>query len=390
LKNASIFAIFAYFLFEHHSQNHAERNRNAMKKLTEVIHSETLAHGGVLPFSRFMELALYCPKLGYYETKKDSLGRRGDFYTSVSVGNLFGELLAFQFAEWLEELKSQSPRLKIVEAGAHNGQLARDILTWLHASRPALYGKLEYCIIEPSEHRQKWQQEALKDFGGKVHWLSSFGSTRFDGIIFSNELLDAFPIQRFGWDAGQKKWFEWGVVASGEQFAWTKIDKPQDGLPALILNLPSALLGVLPDGYTVETSPAAESWWHAAANSLNRGKLMTVDYGLSNDELFLPSRKNGTLRAYFQHRFAGDLLANPGQQDLTAHVNFSAIQRAGEEAGLKTVLFAPQSNFLTQIMGKTLDDKHFGEWTFGRGRQFQTLTHPEHLGRAFRVLVQSR
>jgi SAM-dependent MidA family methyltransferase len=337
-----------------------------------------------------MELALYCPKLGYYETKKDSVGRRGDFYTSVSVGNLFGELLAFQFAEWLGELKSQSPKLKIVEAGAHHGQLARDILTWLHASRPALYGKLEYCIVEPSEHRQKWQRETLKSFDGKVHWLSELGPNRFDGIVFSNELLDAFPVERYGWDASQKRWFEWGVSAEGERFAWAKIEKAPDKLPALIINLPAALLNLFPDNYTVETNPAAESWWRAAAQSLSHGKLMTVDYGLTDDELFLPSRKNGTLRAYFQHRFADDLLAQPGQQDLTAHVNFSAIQRAGEEAGLKTVFFAAQANFLTQIMGRTLDDKHFGEWSFGRARQFQTLTHPEHLGRAFHVLIQSR
>jgi SAM-dependent MidA family methyltransferase len=106
--------------------------------------------------------------------------------------------------------------------------------------------------------------------------------------------------------------------------------------------------------------------------------------------MFLPSRKNGTLRAFFQHRFADDVLANPGQQDLTAHVNFSAIQRAGEEAGLKTEAFSTQAKFLTQIMERTLRDKSFGEWTPARGRQFQTLTHPEHLGRSFQVLVQSR
>lgn len=361
-----------------------------MKTLAQVIHSETTACGGVLPFSRFMELALYCPKLGYYETKTDSIGRRGDFYTSASVGDLFGELLAFQFAEWLEELKSKSSRLKIVEAAAHNGQLATDILTWLQSCRPALFEELDYGIIEPSAPRQQWQREALKNFSGKVRWFSGFDSERFDGIIFSNELLDAFPVHRLGWDAGQKKWFEWGVTDNTGQFAWAKIPEPGLKLPLFILNLPASLLEVLPDGFTIEINPAAEAWWRAAAKSLNRGKLMTLDYGLTDDELFLPSRKNGTLRAFFQHHFADDLLANPGEQDLTAHVNFSAIQRAGEEAGLKTGFFSSQTKFLTQIMEKTLKDRAFGEWTPARGRQFQTLTHPEHLGRAFQVLVQSR
>jgi SAM-dependent MidA family methyltransferase len=361
-----------------------------MKTLVQLIHSETIARGGVLPFSRFMELALYCPKLGYYETKKDSVGRHGDFYTSASVGDLFGQLLAFQFAEWLEQLKSKSLGLKIVEVGAHNGQLAMDILAWLQSNRPALFEQLEYCVIEPSATRQEWQRETLKGFNGKVRWLSGFESESFNGIIFSNELLDAFPVHRLGWDAGQKKWFEWGVTSNAGQFVWLKIQKPGLELPPLILNLPASLLEVLPDGFTIEISPVAEEWWRAAAHSLNRGKLMTVDYGLVDDELFLPPRKNGTLRAFFQHHFADDLLARPGEQDLTAHVNFSAIQRAGEDAGLKTDFFSSQAKFLTQIIGKTLKDKTFGEWTPARGRQFQTLTHPEHLGRAFQVLVQSR
>jgi SAM-dependent MidA family methyltransferase len=361
-----------------------------MKTLVQLIHSETIAHGGVLPFSRFMELALYCPKLGYYETKKDSVGRRGDFYTSASVGDLFGQLLAFQFAEWLEQLKSKSPGLKIVEVGAHNGQLAMDILAWLQSNRPALFEQLEYCMIEPSATRQGWQRETLKRFNGKVRWLSGFNSERFNGVIFSNELLDAFPVHRLGWDAGQKRWFEWGVTSNAGQFNWTKIPEPDLKLPSLILDLPASLLEVLPDGFTIEISPAAEEWWRTAARSLNHGKLMTVDYGLVDEELFLPSRKNGTLRAFFQHHFADDVLANPGEQDLTAHINFSAIQRAGEEAGLKTGFFSSQAKFLTQIMEKTLKDKTFGEWTAARGRQFQTLTHPEHLGRAFQVLVQSR
>jgi SAM-dependent MidA family methyltransferase len=361
-----------------------------MKPLLQVIHSETIACGGVLPFSHFMELALYCPKLGYYETKKDSIGRRGDFYTSASVGDLFGQLLAFQFAEWLEELKSKSSHLKIVEAGAHNAQLAKGILAWLQSSRPALFEELEYSIIEPSATRQEWQRETLKNFDKKVCWLSCLDSERFDGIIFSNELLDAFPVHRLGWDVGQKKWFEWGVTDNVGQFTWAKIPEPTLKLPPFVLNLPASLLEVLPDGFTIEISPAAESWWHVAARSLNLGKLMGVDYGLTDEELFLPSRKNGTLRAFFRHHFADDLLANPGEQDLTAHVNFSAIQRAGEEAGLKTNSFSSQARFLTQIMEKTLKDKMFGEWTPARGRQFQTLTHPEHLGRAFQVLVQSR
>lgn len=344
-----------------------------------------------MPFARFMELALYCPKLGYYETKRDTVGRRGDFYTSVSVGNLFGELLAFQFAEWLDELKNTGGPLRIVEAGTHDGQLARDILTWLEAHRPAVFERLEYSVLEPSAHRREWQRDTLECFAGKIRWLDNFDALTpscVKGVIFSNELLDALPVRRLGWDANEKKWFEWAVTVAGEKFGWTKLELTAEDRP--LTGLSQSLLDVLPDNFTIETNPAATAWWHMAARSLSDGKLMTADYGLDQEDFYTPSRQNGTLRAFYRHHFADDLLANVGEQDLTAHVNFSEIRSAGEEAGLTTEFYSTQGNFLARILEKTLKEKNFGEWTSARGRQFQTLTHPEHLGRAFRVLVQSR
>jgi SAM-dependent MidA family methyltransferase len=356
-----------------------------MKILFELVRREA-AKSGVLPFARFMELALYAPGCGYYETEMDKIGRRGDFYTSVSVGELFGELLAFQFAGWLEELRIADCGLRIAEAGAHDGKLAADILNWLQSNRPELFRQIEYCIVEPSAIRQKWQRDTLKQFAPKVRWFSRFNDStiqRFNGVIFSNELLDAFPVHRHGWDAKNKKWFEWGVAVEGEKFVWAKIPNSEFRIPN------SELEPVLPDNYTVEISPAAESWWREAANSLLHGKLLAIDYGFTADEMFSPARTNGTLRAYFRHHVTDDILANPGEQDLTAHVNFSAIQKTGEDAGLITEMFSTQTKFLTQILEKTLREKSF-EWSATRTRQFQTLTHPEHLGRAFRVLVQSR
>jgi SAM-dependent MidA family methyltransferase len=357
-----------------------------MKTPVEIIRAEAAARG-VLSFARFMELALYCPDSGYYERQKDNVGRRGDFITSVSAGTLFGELLAFQFTGWLEtEAGSRKPEVRIIEAGAHDGKLAKDILNWLQTNRPKLFSEIEYIILEPSPRRQEWQRETLRKFPN-VRWLSRFNDStiqRFNGIIFSNELLDAFPVHRHGWDAKNKKWFEWGVAVDGEKFVWAKVQSSEFRVQS------SELESVLPDNYIIETSPAAENWWCEAAGILSRGKLLTIDYGLTDEEMFSPARTNGTLRAYFRHHASDDLLANVGEQDLTAHVNFSAIQRVGEGAGLKTETFSTQTKFLTQILEKTLADRTFGEWNAGRTRQFQTLTHPEHLGRAFRVLVQSR
>ena len=121
-----------------------------------------------------MELALYCPVHGYYETEKDNPGRQGDFYTSVGVGELFGQFLAFQFAEWLETLNPQPSTLNLVEAGAHDGRLARDILAWLQLKRPDLFEQIEYWVIEPSPRRQKWQKETLKEFAPRVRWFAGF------------------------------------------------------------------------------------------------------------------------------------------------------------------------------------------------------------------------
>jgi SAM-dependent MidA family methyltransferase len=378
------------------------RQTQVVKKLPEIIRAEVAARG-VLPFARFMELALYCPIHGYYETQKDNVGSRGDFYTSVSTGELFGQLLAFRFADWLNGLRIHNEPLTIIEAGAHDGRLAKDILSWLQASRPSLFDRIEYLVLEPSASRQAWQRQTLKDFAN-VRWLTSLPDPgrqtpdpKFTGILFSNELLDAMPVHRYGWDAANKKWFEWGVAVEGDEFAWAKIrtseagnQKSEVSLPSSILHLPFSLLDVLPDGYTIETSPAAENWWREAAGILQHGKLLAIDYGHGADELFSPARTRGTLRAYHRHHVSDDLLANVGEQDLTAHVNFPAIRSAGEAAGLVTESFTTQPQFLTQILGAALKDKSFGEWDTRRTRQFQTLTHPEHLGRAFRVLVQSK
>jgi len=365
-----------------------------MKMPNEAIREE-IRQSGVISFARFMELALYCPETGYYESKKDTVGRSGDFITSVSVGSLFGELLAFQFAEWLATLPIADCRLPIVETGAHDGKLARDILSWLQQHQPELWKRIEYGIIEPSASRRAWQKATLNKFEPRVYWFDDLRSVvpfnrQFNGILFSNELLDAFPVHRLGWDAHSKVWFEWGVGLENAQFIWKKMLGATSQSSHDTNRFPSELLAVLPDGFIIETSPAAENWWREAAGILTHGKLLSIDYGFTADEMISPARVRGTLRAYHQHRVSDDLLANVGEQDLTAHVNFSAIQSVGEAAGLRTESYGSQSQFLTQIFARAMRTNFAASWNSQRTRQFQTLTHPEHLGRAFRVLVQGR
>jgi SAM-dependent MidA family methyltransferase len=372
----------------------AERADPGPAKLAGMIRREIEAAGAV-SFARFMALALYAPGLGYYERAAAPLGRQGDYYTSVSVGSFFGELLAFQFARWAQAAcgLAHGPSLQLVEAGAHDGRLAADVLGWLRRQRPDLFASTDYWLVEPSACRRQWQEKTLAEFGPKVRWSPALASVpRADfQVLFCNELLDALPVRRLGWDAQARTWFEWGVAWDGGRFVWTRIQPGSPDVSSLELSVPSALLSVLPDGYTIEIGSAAEQWWRAAAAWLGAGKLVAIDYGFSGEDWLAPHRPNGTLRAYRSHRYASDPLADPGKQDLTAHVNFEVLQRAGEAAGLKTDALVSQAQFLTGLVAPAwADPASFGPWPPRHTRQFQTLTHPDHLGRAFRVLVQSR
>jgi SAM-dependent MidA family methyltransferase len=377
---------------------------------------------GPISFARFMELALYCPVYGYYEKEADTVGRRGDYYTSVSVGPLFGELLALRFGQWLDQLVRPGPgpgltaadpggpeavqpmprdkatvgplsrgsSLRLVEAGAHKGDLARDILGWFQQRRPELLEQLQYVVVEPSPRRQQWQRETLESFLGMVHWVSRLEDlASMCGIIFSNELLDSLPVHRLAWDAPWKRWIEWGVSFDKDKFNWVPLGSP--GNPAQLPGWSDEVLSNLPDGFAIEVCPAAYEWWGRAAGLVRCGKLLTIDYGLTAEERLTPERSRGTLRGYQRHEGISEVLADPGNQDLTAHVNFTRLCQIGESAGLVTEGLFSQEEFLTRIAAPVLQgEQTLGPWTTQRTRQFQTLTHPAHLGRAFRVLVQAR
>lgn len=385
------------------SQSNQAADCKLPETLGEIIRAE-VERKSAIPFVRFMELALYHPEYGYYERTPAVVGRTGDYYTSVSVGPVFGELLAYQLGEWLEGKEDGGS--VVLEAGAHDGRLAADMLGSIRRERPQLLERLEYWILEPSERRRQWQAQTLGALARRVRWFAGWPEMErvgVQGVVVANELLDAMPVCRMGWDAGNRRWFEWGVSWEGGQFVWVKLDKSAPGEESsgggrlgdlgqtLGISLPTELLEVLPDGFTVEHSPAALAWWSAAARTLRRGRLMAFDYGHTAEELLAPERAGGTLRAYCKHRVTRDCLGRVGEQDLTADVNFTAIQAAGEAAGLRTVELRAQGAFLTGVVAQTWQSgAHFPAWTASRLRQFQTLTHPEHLGRAFRVLIQER
>jgi SAM-dependent MidA family methyltransferase len=370
-----------------------DTENRSVTELEEIIRSEIEASGPI-SFARFMELALYHPNHGYYERHLKQTGRDGDFFTSVSVGSLYGEFLGFEFADRLEQLGPGGNLL--IEAGAHDGQLARDLLEYLAEYRKEVFRGIEYVIIEPSPARARRQRGMLSRFDGKVRWVRGWEEIGdFRGICFSNELLDAMPVHVFRWSAGKKDWREWGITRANGRggFEWQPLppEAQSEGARRLLARVPAELGAVLPDGFTLEISPEAVSWWLRAAHSLSRGWLFTVDYGLLQDDFLQPHRSRGTLRAYSKHRVNGALLDAVGEQDITAHVNFSLLIAAAESSGLKTEEFVHQGMFIRNIVEKIESrSSQFPLWTPMRFRQLASLVNPEHLGRAFKVLIQER
>ena len=353
--------------------------------LANRLREEISQTGRPLPFSRFMERSLYEPNLGYYERTPKNIGRTGDFYTSVSVGPLFGDLVAFHIGPYLERLGS-SDSVRIVEIGAHEGRLASDILHALDRYSGSSTLDFRYLIIEPSKTRRAWQALTLEPFQGRVEWQESLPDS-LHGVILSNELLDAFPVERWRWSAAQRRWIQLGVDWDGTSFHWANL---QTQAPAH-WDLPDSLTQILPDGFVREDNPTARRWWNQAAQSLKAGLLLTCDYGSTPDALLDPYRPQGSLRGYRRHQHVESLLETPGDIDLTANVDFSSLRLVGEHAGLNTVFNDFQRNFLMTIFAQTVNKSDlFGPWTAARTKAFQTLTHPQHLGHAFRTLIQER
>jgi SAM-dependent MidA family methyltransferase len=368
-----------------------------VSELSNIIADE-IRRNGPITMARFMELALYCPVYGYYERDADRVGKQGDFLTSVSVGSVFGELLGACFARWLATLNASDGReVHIVEAGAHDGRLALDVISWLLQKCPEMIENLQYHLVEPSNTRREWQRQNLREFGSLIRWSPGWAELRRDtrgvrGVIFSNEILDALPVHRLGWDRGRQMWFEWLVNEEGGAFVWSRGGVPRESLLGCLDEMvPQSMLSVLPEGYVVEVCPAAVDWWDNAARSLEQGWLVTFDYGFDPGQEVRPERIQGTLRAYQHHQVSTDVLLNPGEQDITAHVHFGSVRSAGERIGLGTEFFGEQSRFLSQLLqqGSQADQS----WPSGdakRLRQLKTLIHPAHFGRSFKVLVQSK
>lgn len=338
---------------------------------------DELARAGRMTFRDFMERALYDPRHGYYARGAARVGRSGDFFTNVSVGPLFGTLLARQFNEIWERLGRPQP-FTIVEQGAHDGRFAHDMLNALRKLAPECSAAAEYFIVEPFPELRERQRLTLAA-EDRVRWTDSLDALpSFTGVHFSNELLDAFPTHLIHYDATgwRERWVEW----QNGQFTFTDGPLSSDSLVAAV-----AEIGPRSPGYSTEMNLAARQWPGDVARKMERGFVLPIDYGHARSEFYAPERSTGTLRAYSRHRVVPDPLARPGTVDLTAHVEFTSLVEAAETAGLRLHGFTDQHHFFVGL-GRL----HFPDGIVpdaAEMREFKTLMHPSLLGLSFKVLA---
>ncbi len=292
------------------------------------------AAGGWIPFDRYMELALYEPGLGYYDGAQAKFGAAGDFVTAPEISPLFARALAAQVAELFGELP---PR--VLEFGAGRGTLAADLIAELRRlGRPAR----NYAIVELSADLRARQQERLADAGDTtVQWLAT-PPADFEGVVIANEVLDVMPVRLFV-RLGDRV-HERGVVRDGSGLALAL--RPADQELAREVARTEAACGTLPDGYGSELGLVARGWTASLAGWIARGVALLVDYGFPAREYYHPQRLMGTLMCHYRHHAHADPLWLPGLNDITAHVDFSAIAEAGFEAGLEVLGYTSQAHFL--------------------------------------------
>ncbi len=348
---------------------------------------------GPVTFRWFMDNALYHPNQGYYSARANPVGKKGDFFTSVSVGSTFGKLMAHQFHEmWL---RMGSPMgFAIIEQAANDGQFAADVLAHIQFEFPEMFAELRYVIIEPFETLQIQQKRRLESLHRKkvlwFHELADLETGAFSGVFFSNELLDAFPVHLVTFR--ENAWHEIYVETTGDGFQLVTGTLSVDSLRRHL-----GKIGPGVEGQIAEINLKAINWAKNAAAALRAGYLFVIDYGMSRGELYSPERLGGTLRCYKDHRCHRDPFADIGLSDITAHIDFTSVAEAAEEGGLKVIGYTDQHHFLVGASRSFFQDlEQLSEVRGVHGdlatqiREFQMLMHPSTMGMSFRFLLMSR
>lgn len=346
-------------------------------RLCDLIRQDIEAQGGWIPFSRYMELALYAPGLGYYSAGARKFGSRGDFVTAPEISPLFGRALARQMAEIMALSQAQ-----ILELGAGSGRLAADMLAELERN-----GTLpeRYFILEISADLRARQhatlQEAVPHLLPRVTWLDMLPE-QYEGAIVGNELLDALPVHLVHWR--EEAILERGVSVLEEGFIW------QDRLPEHPTLLELAGACSVPSGYLSELSPAARGLVGSLSERLGRGAMVFIDYGFGAREYYHPQRDRGTLMCHYRHHAHDDPFYLPGLQDITAHVDFTAIAEAAIDTDAHLLGYTSQAHFLINCgigdLMQELDPTDLPGY-LPYASQVQKLISPAEMGELFKVIA---
>jgi SAM-dependent MidA family methyltransferase len=392
--------------------------------------ADVIRERGPLTVAAFMELALYDPELGYYARAVQRSGRAGDFFTSVDVGPLFGELLEVQIEEMARLLAARP--FDLVEAGAGNGRLSADILRAAMREHPDFYDGVRLHLVEASRAARSDQRATLADVADRLTSSELSLPASFEGVLVANELLDAMPTHQVVMrEDGLREVYvshRSSVISRPSQSVsrQSRLDRRSDGsqltaddsrpttddwrlttvegppsTPALADYLDRVSVRLEP-GWRVEVNLRAVEWIRDAARRLRRGFIIIIDYGHEARELYSASHSGGTLTTFFGHHSAGSELRpdapawvqNPGEQDITAHVDFTSVRAAAEVEGMQTLAFLDQTYFLMGLLPALRASTGSGrpELVEGRNqpsaiRSFKTLVMPGGLGSSHKVLI---
>lgn len=355
------------------------------KQLTAVICKE-IAVSGSIPFERYMELALYAPGLGYYSAGSTKLGSQGDFVTAPEISALFSRALALQ----CEQLLKIMPQGDILEFGAGSGIMAKDLLLELE-QRQCL--PQHYYILEVSADLRQRQQTLLKQrlpqFYSQIVWLDQLPAKPFNGVILANEVLDAMPIQRLQVTSEQLN--EYHVSYEKEQFIWQFKSIKQ---PELSKTIADYNIELLHDYYDVEINPLLPHWIQGLSKCLAQGAVFIIDYGFPRHEYYHPDRYQGTLMCHYQQRSHTNPLILTGLQDITAHVDFTAVAEAAIKNEFKVAGFTNQAAFLLSLGLLNLAELQLHTSDQRQrlliNQQIQKLTSPAEMGELFKVMALTK
>ncbi len=370
-----------------------QNNSQALYKI--VLEKIRQSPKSQLTFAEYMDVVLYDPQYGYYSSGAVEIGSEGDFFTAVSLGKDFGELLAIQLFQMWQNLHCPN-NFSLVEMGAGNGDLAKDIINYLQEHSPDFIAFLNYIIIEKSPSLREIQQQKLADFNEvNLTWKSwdEIPDNKLVGCCFSNELVDAFPVHQIViHNQSLQEVFvteqEGKITEHYDDISTTKLQKYFDLVEIEIMKQD------YPQDYRTEVNLMALDWVETIAKKLHKGYLLTIDYGYQAAKYYHPQRSQGTLKCYYQHRHHNNPYVNLGRQDITTHVDFTALENQGKKSGLETVGFTKQAMFLMALgLGDRLQELSSGKYNvkeiFQRRDALHQLINSSGLG-GFGVLIQGK